>query len=121
MEVEFTKEINCGTCKNGYFECLSLDGWHNCCGAGRCYLCQSRQGRCSKYEKGDVPKGKTRNLQEVELGILGCEYMVITCDIRNDHSLALGDGGSDGDKNEAKIQRGSKEREKHEERNVREH
>lgn len=60
--MEFTKEVNCQTCKYGYFAGFSMDGWHNLCGSGRCYLCAERDDECDWYEQGDVPEGKTRDL-----------------------------------------------------------
>lgn len=58
--MNFTDEINCGTCIHGYFMDFSFDGFHNLCGAGNCYLCAENNGRCYDYEKGDVPKDKER-------------------------------------------------------------
>ena len=60
--MEFTEEINCNTCKHGYFLDFSSDGFHNMCGAYVCYLCHQRYGSCDDYEKGEVPEGKERDL-----------------------------------------------------------
>lgn len=50
---------DCNTCKHGYFLGFSSDGWHNLCGAGRCYLChQNSGGECDDYENGEAPKDK---------------------------------------------------------------
>lgn len=54
----FNEEVNCSTCKNGYHDGYSWDGWHNLCGAGRCYLCAERDQSCSSYEKGEPPEGE---------------------------------------------------------------
>lgn len=56
--MDFTDEINCNTCKHGYFKDISPDGWHNLCGEDNCYLCAQRSGYCDKYEKGTPPEGK---------------------------------------------------------------
>lgn len=56
--MDFTDEINCNTCKYGYFEDISPDGWHNLCGAYNCYLCAENCGYCDDYEKGTPPEGK---------------------------------------------------------------
>lgn len=60
--MDFTKEINCQTCKYGYFKDISWDGWHNLCGADCCYLCATNNQYCDDYEKGNVPEGKERDL-----------------------------------------------------------
>ena len=56
--MEFNEEVNCETCKHGYFAGISGDGWHNLCGAGNCYLCARNYGCCDDYEKGEPPKDK---------------------------------------------------------------
>lgn len=58
--MEFTKDINCRTCKHGYFCGISWDSWHNLYGVGNCYLCAEQYGYCDEYEKGDIPEGKER-------------------------------------------------------------
>lgn len=60
--MEFTEEHNCNTCKYGYFNDFSSDGYHNLCGAYNCYLCAQNSKECDEYEKGEVPEGKERNL-----------------------------------------------------------
>ena len=62
--MKFTKEDNCDTCKYGYFLNFNWDGYHSLCGSpdGYCYLCQQILGECDGYEKGDIPKGKERDL-----------------------------------------------------------
>ena len=55
--MEFNENINCNTCKYGYFKGFSSDGWHNICGAGNCYLCAIRNGECDDYEEGKPPEG----------------------------------------------------------------
>lgn len=56
--MKFNEEVNCSTCKHGYFEEFSWDGWHNLCGAGHCYLCAGQCGYCGDYEHGTPPEGK---------------------------------------------------------------
>jgi hypothetical protein len=58
--MDFDKEVNCQTCKHGYYKDISPDGWHNWCGANTCYLCSMQYGYCDEYEKGDIPDGKER-------------------------------------------------------------
>lgn len=60
--MDFNNEINCYTCKYGYFNGFSCDGYHNFCGVEKCYLCAQQCEYCGDYEKGDVPKGKKRDL-----------------------------------------------------------
>ena len=62
--MKFTEEDNCKTCKYGYFNDFSWDGYHNLCGSpdGYCYLCQQKWGECDGYEKGDIPEGKERDI-----------------------------------------------------------
>ena len=60
--MNFDEKVNCDSCKHGYFKGYSWDGWHNMCGAWRCYLCAERNGYCDDYEEGDVPEGKERDL-----------------------------------------------------------
>ena len=55
---EFNEQINCNTCKHGYFAGFSYDGFHNLCGAGRCYLCAQQYEYCNYYEEGTPPEGK---------------------------------------------------------------
>lgn len=55
--MKFNKEINCNTCKYGYFKDLSYDGCHNLCGADNCYLCAMSYDFCEDYEKGQPPEG----------------------------------------------------------------
>ena len=57
---EFDDEINCESCKYGYFDTVTDDGNHSLCGAVRCYLCAESMGYCDKYEKGDIPAGEER-------------------------------------------------------------
>lgn len=54
---EFNKEINCYTCKHGYFKDISSDGWHNLCGEDHCYLCAMNYGYCDDYEEGKPLEG----------------------------------------------------------------
>lgn len=56
--MKFNKELNCKTCKHGYFNGTSGDGWHNLCGAGNCYLCAQNYEECDDYEQGDAPENK---------------------------------------------------------------
>lgn len=56
--IKFNEDINCHTCKYGYFERLSESGNHNLCGKGNCYLCAAQYGECDDYEKGVPPEGK---------------------------------------------------------------
>lgn len=58
--MDFNNEINCQTCKHGYDNGSSWDGWHELCGVGRCYMCAERDGYCNEYEQGDIPEGKER-------------------------------------------------------------
>ena len=60
MLKEEDKGTVCEGCKHFYDLDFSLDGWHNCCAEGRCYLCADNRGECDEYEKGDVPEGKNR-------------------------------------------------------------
>lgn len=62
--IEFNKDINCETCKYGYFVDYSSDGWHNLCGANNCYLCAEQSNYCNDYIKGDIPEGKKRIYEE---------------------------------------------------------
>lgn len=55
--MEFNEKINCDTCKHGYFKNFSFDGWHNLCGAYKCYLCAQSNGYCDNYEEGKPPEG----------------------------------------------------------------
>ena len=57
-KIDFTEEINCKTCKHGYFKDFDSSGYHNMCGAWNCYLCATRDGYCYDYEKGEPPLGK---------------------------------------------------------------
>ena len=56
--MNFDENVNCNTCKHGYFNGISLDGDHNLCGASHCYLCAQKYKHCSLYEAGDVPDDK---------------------------------------------------------------
>nr|DAH99466.1 MAG TPA: hypothetical protein [Caudoviricetes sp.] len=56
--VKFDKDINCHTCKYGYFEDVSDEGYHNLCGKRNCYLCAKIYGKCADYERGTPPEGK---------------------------------------------------------------
>lgn len=58
--INFNNEVNCQTCKHGYFKTISWDGNHNWCGADMCYLCSEEYQYCDSYEMGDVPEGKDR-------------------------------------------------------------
>ena len=60
MTVKFDKDINCGTCVNGYLTRFSNDGYHKLCGAEICGLCANMRRKCDKYEKGEVPESKER-------------------------------------------------------------
>ncbi len=55
--MEFNEEINCKTCKHGYFKDIDSSGWHNLCGADNCYLCAQNCQYCDDYEKGEVSDG----------------------------------------------------------------
>lgn len=60
--MDFDKDISCYTCKHGYFkEVEGAEMEHNNCGADKCYLCALRNQYCDKYEKGDVPEGKSHD------------------------------------------------------------
>ena len=54
---KYDNEHNCYNCRFGYFAEISDDGWHNLCGAGRCYLCAQNYEYCEEYEFGDIPDG----------------------------------------------------------------
>ena len=54
--MESNKEKICDTCKHGYFSDFSVDGYHNLCGAGECYLCNRQRGQCELYEQGEPPE-----------------------------------------------------------------
>lgn len=54
--MKFDENINCNTCKYGYFLDISPDGNHNMCGAYECYLCAQLKNRCDSYEQGEPPK-----------------------------------------------------------------
>ncbi len=56
--IKFDEDKNCETCKHGYFEDFDSSGFHNMCGAFRCYLCAQQFGGCSDYEAGEKPTGK---------------------------------------------------------------
>lgn len=58
--MDFDENINCESCKYGYFKDFSLDGWHSLCGADNCYICAEQYGYCNDYEEGNIPKGKER-------------------------------------------------------------
>lgn len=58
--MKFSEDINCQTCKYGYFKDISNDGWHILCGADNCYLCAENCRWCEDYEKGEIPEGKER-------------------------------------------------------------
>lgn len=57
---KFDKDTNCHTCKYGYFENVSDEGYHNLCGKRNCYLCAKICGKCADYEKGHAARGKGR-------------------------------------------------------------
>lgn len=54
--MDFDENINCNTCKHGYFKNISWDGC--LCGANNCYLCAQKCEYCDDYEAGDVPEEK---------------------------------------------------------------
>lgn len=56
----FDDDVNCESCKYGYFDTVTDDGNHSLCGGCRCYLCAEQYGYCDKYEKGDIPVGEER-------------------------------------------------------------
>jgi len=58
--IKFDNEINCGSCKYGYLERFSNDGYHKLCGAEKCSLCATMRKECDSYEKGEIPEGKER-------------------------------------------------------------
>jgi hypothetical protein len=58
--MKFDENINCETCKYGYFLDYSDDGYHNLCGAGECYLCARLHNKCDFYEQGNIPEGSER-------------------------------------------------------------
>lgn len=55
--MDFDENVNCNTCKHGYFKAISDDGWHNLCGADNCYLCAQNCEYCDDYEEGTPPYG----------------------------------------------------------------
>ena len=55
--MDFDENINCNTCRYGYFLMFSSDGFHNLCGEGMCYLCATSNGYCDYYENGEPPEG----------------------------------------------------------------
>jgi hypothetical protein len=65
--MQFDKDKNCDTCKHGYFLDFSLDGYHNLCGAGECYLCAKIHRKCDSYEQGEAPDNSEpmQNLLEI--------------------------------------------------------
>ena len=49
--------IECKNCVHGYFS--GSCGFHNLCGAGKCYLCHEQYGgECDEYIEGKPPEGK---------------------------------------------------------------
>lgn len=47
----------CKNCVHGYY--LESCGFHNLCGAGKCYLCHEQYGgECDEYIEGKPPEGK---------------------------------------------------------------
>ena len=54
--MESNKDKLCNTCKYGYFRDFSVDGNHNLCGAGLCYLCRGSHSQCGSYEQGEPPE-----------------------------------------------------------------
>lgn len=55
---KFDKDTNCHTCKYGYFEDVSDEGYHNLCGKRNCYVCAKIYGGCVDYERGTPPEGR---------------------------------------------------------------
>lgn len=55
--MDFNEEVNCETCKYGYYNGVSDDMEHNLCGANRCYLCAEQYEYCDMYECGTIPYG----------------------------------------------------------------
>lgn len=56
--MKFNEEVNCESCRHGYFVDYSHDGWHMLCGKFRCYLCAKKQRECDDYEEGSPPEDK---------------------------------------------------------------